>query len=200
MSGEGPLFLACSPRVGGNSDMAISLVRETLGGPPPLFLRNHEVLPCLSCGHCAAHKAECFLVGRDDSAVLFDMLQSASSLVLAAPIYFYHLPAQLKAFMDRSQPWWMLRDRWCERPFTRKNAYVILVAARPQGERLFEGAVLSLTYWLDIFGFDLVGTLTMYGLEGPGDLRENAEQRLSVIRFAEDIKSRSGVASFPSGA
>ncbi len=180
--------------------MAVSLVCETLGEPPPLFLRDHAVLPCVSCGHCAGHKGECPLTERDDSAFLFGALQSGSSLVLAAPIYFYHVPAQLKALMDRSQPWWMLRDRWCETPPRRKNAHVILVAARPRGKRLFEGALLSLTYWLDLFGFDLAGTLTLHGLEGPDDLRENAEQRLSVTRFAEDVALRSGGAPPPAGA
>lgn len=199
MPGSFPLYLGCSPRRGGNSDTALSLAREALGGPPPLFLRDRTVLPCVSCGHCAGHKGECPLTERDGSAFLFDALQRAPVLILAAPIYFYHVPAQLKALMDRSQPWWMLRDAWREAPPVRKNAHVILLAARPKGPRLFEGALLSLKYWLDLFGFDIAGSLTLYGLDGPDDLRKNRALRLSVSRFAEEVLPRSETAPPPAG-
>ncbi|SBW05271.1 putative Iron-sulfur flavoprotein [uncultured delta proteobacterium] len=193
-SRNGPLLLACSPRSGGNSDTAISVVQSLMDGadssaPSVTFLRNHPVLPCVSCGHCARHKLACPLAARDESAPLFDALQSASALVLAAPVYFYHVPAQLKALIDRSQPWWMLRDAWKETPFPRRTAHIILIAARPQGQKLFEGSLLSLRYWLDLFGYDLAEPLTLHGLEGPDALRENTEQYARLVRYAETIKA-----------
>lgn len=186
-----PLFLACSPRAGGNCDSALAIVRESLPDCRFQFahLRDHPVMPCTSCGNCSRRKLSCPLASKDASAGLFDALQTASVLVLASPIYFYHVPAQLKALMDRSQPWWMLRDVWKEIPARRRVAHVILMGARPRGARLFEGSLLSLRCWLGLFGFTLAEPLTLYGLEGPDALRENPAHHNAVTRYAGSIRA-----------
>ncbi|MCC8195018.1 MAG: NAD(P)H-dependent oxidoreductase [Deltaproteobacteria bacterium] len=193
-----PLLLACSPRQGGNCDTAMAIIRQGMGrvnkpAPPVTFLRDHAVSPCVSCGHCARHRLECPLFARDGSAPLFDALGHASSLVLAAPLYFYHVPAQLKALIDRSQPWWMARDVWGETPSSRRVAHIILIGGRSRGERLFEGALLTLRYWLDLFGFDLAEPLPLHDLDGHGALGQSGERSAQVARYAETI-----AASMPS--
>lgn len=196
-----PLLLACSPRHGGNSDTALGMAHNIIYGPgadaPPVtYLRDHSVLPCISCGHCERHKGECPLRARDHSGPLFHALETAPVLILAAPIFFYHIPAQLKALIDRSQAAWMLRYVWkIPRP-PRREAHIILMGARQQGLKLFEGSLLSIKYWLDLFGFDLAEPLTLYGLEGPDDMRDKEEPHQAVTRYAEGI--RNGL--FPPGA
>ena len=194
VSQQPPLLLACSPRQGGNCDAVMDVVRDTLRSlepsvPQVTFLRNHTISPCVSCGHCALQRLGCPRAERDDSGPLFAAFCRAPALVLVAPIYFYHLPAQFKALIDRSQPWWMLRDVWSETPPSRKPAHAILLGARPQGERLFEGALLSLRYWLDLFGYDLAEPLTLYGLDGPDAFRGNAAHREQVARYAAGVGS-----------
>ncbi|MDL2210831.1 NAD(P)H-dependent oxidoreductase [Desulfovibrio sp. OttesenSCG-928-O18] len=180
------LILACSPRRGGNCDAAAAVIRETGGDiPPAAALRDHAVLPCISCGYCEKHPGECPLQAQDDSAALFNLLQNASKLVIIAPIYFYHLPAHLKALIDRSQPWWFLRQTPAAPPRGVRLAYPVLVGARPAGKRLFEGSLITLRYWLDLFGYTLAEPLTLYGLDGPTDLAENAAQREAVVRYAQ---------------
>ena len=201
MTGTLPLLLACSPRRGGNSDTALELARGTIYGPeaqtppvtmPPVtYLRDHSVLPCISCGHCERHAGECPLAARDDSAPLFRALETAPELILSAPIYFYHLPAQLKALMDRSQAVWMLRYVFKRPRPPRRRARVMLMGARQQGEKLFEGSLLSLKYWLELFGYDLAPPLALYGLEGLAALRDSGEKREAVIRYAEAVRAGS---------
>lgn len=188
-----PLLLACSPRKDGNSDTALTLLREMLCGndpaaPPITFLREHPVLPCISCGHCERHPGQCPQRAHDASGPLFHALETAPALMLAAPVYFYHLPAQFKALIDRSQAAWMLRYVFKRPRPPRRFAHVILVAARQQGEKLFEGSLLTLKYWLELFGFELAPPLTLYGLEGPGDLAADAENRAAVARYAASIR------------
>ncbi len=195
------LLLACSPRRNGNSDTALHLARETIFGPeaaaPPVtYLRDHAVLPCVSCGHCGRHEGECPLFARDGSVPLFDALETSATLILAAPIYFYHLPAQLKALIDRSQTTWMLRYVWKKPRPPRRRAHVMLMGARQQGEKLFEGSLLTLKYWLELFGYDLAPPLTLYGLEGPDDLAGDAAKREAVIRYAANCRAE----IFPPGA
>ena len=189
-----PWLLACSPRQGGNCDaVADSLCKGLSGqhtaGPTVTFLRDHPVAPCSSCGSCARQRLACPHLNMDASAPLFDALCKARTLVLVAPIYFYHVPAQLKALIDRSQPWWMARDIWKDPPFSQRNAHIILVGARPKGERLFEGALLSLRYWLDLFGYTLASPLTLNSLDRPEDFRNSPDHQALVADYAESIKT-----------
>lgn len=182
------LILACSPRRGGNCDAAAAIVREAVGpgAPPVTALRDYRVSPCVSCGSCTHQPGRCPLQDTDDGARLFALIQEASKLVLVSPVYFYHLPAQLKALIDRSQLWWLSREAGRGMPRMSRTAYPILVGARPSGKRLFEGSLLTLRYWLDLFGYELAEPLTLYGLDGPTDLAANPARRDAVARYARE--------------
>lgn len=195
MTAARPLLLRCSPRKGGNCDTAADNFLRNLGlapgggavgsaqgtGAPPLVddfaLRDYSVLPCMSCGHCTRFPGKpCPLEAQDDSTFLIRALREAPALCFVAPIYFYHLPAQIKALIDRSQTQWALTDYvQSDAPLPAKKAWVILVAAREKGEKLFEGSLLTLKYWLKAYGVDLAPPLCLYGMDEPGDLAADAD-------------------------
>lgn len=43
---------------------------------------------------------------KDDMAEILGMFRKADVLVLATPIYFYGISAQMKTFIDRTYPIW----------------------------------------------------------------------------------------------
>ena len=45
-------------------------------------------------------------VQKDDMAEILKLFQEADVLVLATPIYFYGITAQMKTFIDRTYPIW----------------------------------------------------------------------------------------------
>ncbi len=190
MTGPRPLVVAASPRAGGNTDRAADLlaraaVEAASGAPEPevVRLRDYGVLPCLGCGSCGRHpRGQCVLAGQDRAEELFARLMDAPWVAVCSPIYFYHLPAQCKAWVDRSQSHYLLRRRGDaallalpERP-----AHVCLVAGRPRGERLFEGALLTLRYFLAVYNLTPGGVATLRGLDGPQDLESDGEARRAV--------------------
>jgi hypothetical protein len=185
-------ILACSPRRGGNCDAAAAIISATgfgcsgAGSFPVTALRDFPVLPCLSCGHCAEHPLHCPLQDKDESAPLFALLQQATRLVLIAPVYWYHVPAQLKALMDRSQPWWAQRGTGAGAASPPRRAHAVLVAGRPPGRRLFEGSLLSLRYWLRLFGYEFAEPLTLQGLDGPLALSRDERSRERIARYARE--------------
>ena len=61
--------------------------------------------PCLGCYYCASHGGEC--VRRDDMADLLQQMIDADVIVLASPVYFYSINAQLKAVIDRTVARWL---------------------------------------------------------------------------------------------
>ncbi|GHV51876.1 flavodoxin [Deltaproteobacteria bacterium] len=186
-------ILACSPRAGGNCDAAARIVRDAGGEDcsPVRFLREYRILPCTSCGDCEEHPGQCSLREEDDSLSLFSLLRGATRLVIVAPIYFYHLPAQLKAVMDRSQMFWE-REGACMQKFApnaqavSRKAHIILIGGRSSGVKLFAGSLLSLRYWLPLLGYGMALPLTLYGLDEPDALLQNREQREALARYARE--------------
>ncbi len=175
-----PLVLALSPRAGGNSDAAAGLfargAARALGAPVPVTrLREFRVRPCTAC-HACAGGGPCPQDADDDAGRLLAALAGAPAVFLAAPIYFYHLPAQAKALVDRSQRWYE-RARAADPAvagLAPRPAYCCLVAGRPEGRRLFEGALLTLKYFLASFRLELCDPLTLRGVDAPGDLAADA--------------------------
>lgn len=118
----------------------------------------------------------CPLTRKDDSVALLTLLAETPGLCLVSPIYFYHVPAQLKALLDRTQPFWRFAEAGVT-PYAgmpRRRCEVILAGARPGGERLFEGSLLTLRYAFRGLHAGITEPLTLYGLDGPDDLGAEA--------------------------
>ncbi len=62
-----------------------------------------HILPCQSCYACQSSSA---CVTDDDMQDLYSHLAYDDVVVLASPVYFYGVTAQLKAVIDRCQPFW----------------------------------------------------------------------------------------------
>ncbi|NDV18434.1 flavodoxin family protein [Pseudodesulfovibrio sp. JC047] len=176
------VIYACSHRRGGNSDRAAQLlaqaVTEAGGSAEVIYLRNHTVLPCLACGHCdEAHmkqgKARCVLGEQDDAYALFSPLFTARTVFFTAPIYFYHLPSLFKTWIDRSQQFWTAKhtgEPWIA-DLPKRTAHTVLHAGRPTGDKLFDGATLTLKYFLHSFNLTLATPLVFRGLDHRDDLK-----------------------------
>ncbi|MEA4858042.1 MAG: flavodoxin family protein [Solidesulfovibrio sp.] len=184
--GPAAVFL-CGPRAGGNSDTAGLAFAEGLAGAGIavrlIRLREEAVAPCRGCGACAGPGHRCPLDRDGDAAeALFDVIETASIAVFAAPIYFYHLPALCKAFIDRAQRRYALAGDAV--PAGPGPAHALLVAGRPRGERLFEGALLTLKYFLRPLGRALGSSWLGRGLDAPGDLAGDAAALAGIAALA----------------
>ena len=102
------LILSGSPRKGGNSDLLCDEfargAREAGHEVEKLRVAEKTVRPCSACYYCASHGGEC--VHKDDMAGIMQKMIDADVLVLASPVYFYSIDAQLKAVIDRTVARW----------------------------------------------------------------------------------------------
>lgn len=99
------LAIAGSPRKGGNSDL---LCDEFLHGAldaghsiEKVYLQDLKIGNCMACYGC--RNTGC-CVQKDDMPELLDKLVKADVIVLATPVYFYSMDAQMKAMIDRTLP------------------------------------------------------------------------------------------------
>ena len=137
---------------------------------------------------------------RDGSASLLNRLAFARSMCLVSPIYFYHLPAQLKALLDRTQPFWHLHNMGFEGFRAReRRCHVILLGAREKGERLFEGSLLSIKYALAGAGIRLADPLLLYGLDAASDLASDDGIQERIRKYAENA-ALADISNLPGGS
>lgn len=117
------LILSGSPRKGGNSDL---LCDEFMHGAieggndvEKLFIRSKKVAPCSACYYCRDNNGKCAI--EDDMAEILDKILAADVIVMASPVYFYSIDAQLKAVIDRAVAKWT--------KIKNKEFYYIMTAA-----------------------------------------------------------------------
>lgn len=97
------LIISSSPRRGGNTD---TLCNEFMHGATEagsevekVFLRDKTIHFCTGCGTCSIHGKSC--PQKDDAAEVIQKMVVADVIVLATPIYFYAMSAQMKTLIDR---------------------------------------------------------------------------------------------------
>lgn len=64
-----------------------------------LTLAGKNIQGCLDCKHCFAHDGTC--IQEDDMQEIYTLLRTYDVLVLATPVYFFGMTAQIKAPLDR---------------------------------------------------------------------------------------------------
>jgi multimeric flavodoxin WrbA len=188
----GAAVFSCSPRPAGNSDLAADLftrgVVQAGGEAQQLVLRKFKISPCVGCCRCE-HDAgrRCYLAKKDQSATLFTALQRAPLVFFSSPIYFYHLPAVFKGFIDRGQSYY-LRLRVKDPALVslpRRKAYVALVAGRLKGENLFKGSLLTLKYFLAPFQLELAEPQLLTDIDAQDDLANNSDAQQRIVSYGE---------------
>jgi multimeric flavodoxin WrbA len=97
------LIISSSPRKGGNSDI---LCDEFLKGNSEaghnvekIFLKDKTINYYTGCGRCINKEKGCSQ--KDDMTEILEKMVSSDVIVLATPVYFYTMCAQIKTLIDR---------------------------------------------------------------------------------------------------
>ena len=124
------LVLSSSPRKGGNSDtLSNEFVRgaiESGNNVEKIFLGDMKIGYCTGCSTCSLHGKPC--PQKDDMPQLLDKMIAVDIIVMATPVYFYTMSAQMKAFIDR-----------CSSRYTQvvdKEFYFIVTAAEDDQSKM----------------------------------------------------------------
>ncbi len=96
------LVLRGSPRKNGNSaalaEQAVQGAREAGASIEEALLDRMSIRPCNACDMCRT-KGQCVI--QDDMQTLYPKLQEADAIVIASPIYYFTMSAQVKLCIDR---------------------------------------------------------------------------------------------------
>jgi multimeric flavodoxin WrbA len=140
-----------------------------------------EIYACRKDGHCAI---------KDDMQWLYQKLLEADHVVFASPIFFYGVTSQAKAIVDRCQALWVRRYMLgIGKEDARVRRGVFISVGATQGERLFEGAVLTIRYFFDAIGVKYAGDLLIKGIEGKAQIRQHPAALQDAFHLGQQLVS-----------
>ena len=191
-----------SPRREGNT---ATLLRRAVAGAraqgldvTEIHLRDLKMSPCLEIYGCK-RDGECAI--HDDFQSVRDTILAADGIMLASPIFFYTVSAQVKILMDRFQSQWV-KKHWIEgQPMGKSRDLrkgLFLSAGATQGKKLFDGALLSVKYFFDVLDTTLWDYRCFRGLDYADDIHQHLDYQTEAFEtgaaLARALKSTGSVA------
>ena len=163
-----------SPRIGGNTDL---LFNEALKGAEAegaaiekIVVDKLKITPCREYYGCLKD-GNCVI--RDDMDAIYPKLLEAEGIILASPMFFYGLTAQVKALIDRSQALWARKYVLKQTPPNSTRRGVFIAVGATKGDKLFEGSILTVRYFFNTVGVKYSEELLIRGIDKKGEIREH---------------------------
>lgn len=174
------LGIGGSPRRKGLSD---SLLDEALDGArsegchiEKIVLSELKIRPCDDCGGCG-EKGTCVI--EDDMAKVRPEIEQADGIIIASPIYFASVTAQLKAMIDRYQDAWISRYILKRVPFNRKaRKGAFLCVSGEDKPQYFENAKQVVKAFFATLGIEYSGELFLGNANSYSRFSSNKDEAL----------------------
>ena len=136
------LILSSSPRRNGNSDTLCNEfmrgAQETGNQVEKIFLKDKRINYCTGCSVCSMYQKPC--PQKDDAAEIVEKMIEADVIVMATPVYFYAMSAQMKTMIDRC----------CARYLEIKNKdFYFIISAAEDDRTLMERTIDGFRGFLD---------------------------------------------------
>ena len=165
-----------SPRRGGNTDLLLAEIMkgaESEGAETKtLVLNDLNISPCQ---HCDA----CFEAGvcriKDDMQTVYKEMEKADRIVLASPIHFLGLSAQMKAMIDRGQALWARKYILKKPPLgdRRERKGLFVAVGGMKLARLFEPSLATVKAFFTVIDVGYAGELLFPGIDEKGAIKKH---------------------------
>ena len=173
------LGIAGSPRRGGNTDLLLSEVMKGAASKgaevKTIVLSNLEIAPCQHCDACL-EAGKCRV--EDDMHMVYRELELADRIVLASPIQFMGVTAQMKTMIDRCQSLWARKYVLKQSPLGseagEKKGLFVSVGGRKIAN-LFEPALVMIKTLFRILDITYAGDLLFPGVDEKGAITKHPD-------------------------
>ena len=163
-----------SPRIGGNTDLlldkALDGVQSQGAEVEKILVNSLNINPCQECYHCL-EEGECVI--NDDMDDVYPKLLDADVIIVASPMFFYGIPSQLKALIDRCQALWVRKYILKQEPSDSMRKGIFIGVGATKGEKLFDGAIMVVNYFFKTIGVDYADELLVRGVDQSGEIKEH---------------------------
>lgn len=169
------LAFAGSPRRGGNSEKLLDSALAGVAAAAPgaavtkIVLNELKFLPCQNCRFCNA-TGYCRFAAGDDMKGIYEALDASDRFVIASPIYFANISAQLKTMIDRCQAIWA-RKYLLNRPHANPDRKALFLSCGGfKHDRFYKCARQVIAAWCVVLDIRLTGELFYPSIDALGDI------------------------------
>lgn len=163
-----------SPRLKSNTDLlldqALRGAQEAGAETEELIVDRLKIAPCREYYGCL-RDGNCVIV--DDMVNIYPKLLSSEIIIVASPIFFYGLSAQVKALIDRCQALWARKHVLGIAPPDGDRRGALIAVGATSGDRLFDGAVLTTKYFFRTIGVSYAEELLVRNVDKRAEIREH---------------------------
>ena len=201
------LIIVGSPRTNGRSAHLANMLFETCIEECPddelalAPVSTLNVAGCTGCDACRGNIAKLVELGEealdddfapcaidDDMQEIYELIDAADEITVVSPVYFAGPPSQLKALLDRLQPYY-----WTNARAEEKRPAVLHVVGEGGDPHGFSALVSIVRSALAVAGFRLETVFDWVGrIDNDGEITAEAE-----VRSIEDFFAVAGSASAP---
>jgi len=161
-----------SPCLNGNTanllDAVLEGAREEGADVERFDLVRMRINACMECRGCDAG-ASC-VQARDDMVLVYDKIRSVDAIILASPIFFMGVTAQMKAMIDRCQCYWVERFVMGRRAYEgkrRPKGLFVSCAGGPK-DLVFEPAIHVVKAFFSAIDYEYSGEILLGHTDDPG--------------------------------
>ena len=163
------LILTASPRKGGNTDILAKAFADGAmenNNVETVDVCDCKINPCVGCNSCFTRENNrCFQ--NDGMQSIYEKAADADMLVVASPVYFYGISAQLKAVIDRFHT-------PARKNFKIKKVALLLTAGSSK-QSVFGAIVRQYELIVDYFKFEDKGRILVGGVNDKGAINGREE-------------------------
>lgn len=178
-----------SPRIKGNSDL---LLDEALKGAQSrgavtekIIVDKLNIAPCKEYYGCLKD-GNCVI--RDDMDDIYPKILAADVIIVASPIFFYTVSAQLLQLISRCQAFWARKYVLKNLDIPQKKGVFLAVGAT-KGEKLFDGPKLTINYFFKAVNADYSEELLIRGVDKRGEIKDHPTALTDAYALGEKIAS-----------
>jgi multimeric flavodoxin WrbA len=178
-----------SPRMKGNSDLLLDQAlkgAQSIGAESEKIILDRlkitpckEIYACLKDGNCTL---------RDDMTGIYPKILAADAIIIATPIFFYTVSAQLMAFISRCQALWSRKYILKNLDIPVKRGAFICVGAT-KGIRLFEGPKLTIKYFFQAINAEYKEELLIRGVDKKGEINDHPDYLVNAYELGKKLAS-----------
>lgn len=163
--------LSGSPRLGGNTGQ---LLYEAMRGARSrgaetrlIEVADLDIAGCIHCDYCR-RTGECRI--NDDMTQVYDALRQADRVIVASPLHFMSVTAQLKAAIDRCQCLWVRKYEMKLPPLepAKQRRGLFISTGGRSSRNLFDPARVTVKALFTVLDIEYAGELLFAGVDEAG--------------------------------
>lgn len=139
-----------------------------------------NISPCKGCNVCFTRDDKTCCV-RDDMDMVMEKLMSADVLIIASPVYFYSISAQLKILIDRLHA--PVRNSFSIRKMG------LILDGEGKDISVFDSILAMYNAVADWFHLETVGMVFVNGVRNPGDVQNQADKLEEAYQLGKKVSA-----------